>query len=254
MRRPLWIPWRWWRRAAQLTLLALFLWLFRRTEYSGADQLAGGENLLFQLDPLAGIAAMLAARQFIFLFWPALAVARLTVILGRFFCGWVCPLGTLLDAFHRLLRPVTRRSNGLLEISRSSNSPRSPRLTTAGRATSYLLLIAVLVAAVFAFPLVGLVDPFSLLVRGLAVWGDPMLYRGADACFAWTTNAWTTDVLQPFVKKHLLPFRSMAFHLAGLSAALLALIFALELVARRFWCRYLCPAGALFGLLAAGRS
>ena len=56
--------------------------------------------------------------------------------------------------------------------------------------------------------------------------------------------------LQPFVKKHLLPFRPMVFHLAGVSAAILAVIFALELVARRFWCRYLCPAGAMFGLLA----
>ena len=61
----LWIPWRWWRRAAQLALLVVFLWLFRRTEYAGADQLAGGENIFFRLDPLAGAAAMLAARQFI---------------------------------------------------------------------------------------------------------------------------------------------------------------------------------------------
>ena len=102
MRRLLWIPWRWWRRAAQLALLLLFLWLFRRTEYAGADQLAGGENIFFRLDPLAGAAAMLAARQFISLFWPALVVVALTMIFGRFFCGWVCPLGTLLDYFHRI--------------------------------------------------------------------------------------------------------------------------------------------------------
>jgi polyferredoxin len=253
MRRVLWIPWRWWRRAAQLVLLLEFLWLFRRTEYTGADQLAGGENIFFRLDPLAGAAAMLAARQFIALFWPALVLVALTLILGRFFCGWVCPLGTLLDYFHRLLRPLARRTNRLLDShvaeSRES-SVNSRRLTVAGRAAKYFLLIAVLTAAVFAFPLVGLVDPFSLLVRGLAFWIDPMLFRGVDACFGWASEGWAADVLQPFVKKHLLPFRPMVFHLAGLSAAILAVVFALELVARRFWCRYVCPLGAGLGLLA----
>ena len=106
MWRLLWIPWRWWRRAAQLALLVVFLWLFRRTEYTGTDELAGGENILFRLDPLAGAAAMIAARQLILLFWPALAVVGLTMIFGRFFCGWVCPLGTLLDYFHRIVRRI----------------------------------------------------------------------------------------------------------------------------------------------------
>ena len=233
----------WWRRAAQFVLFAGFLWLFRRTEYSGAEQLAGGENILFRLDPLAGAAAMLAARQVVALFGP-LVLVGLTLVLGRFFCGWVCPLGTLLDCFHGLLRPVTRRTNELLR----------PRLAAAAasplRATRYFLLIAVLLAAVLAFPLVGLVDPFSLLVRGLTFAADPLLARAADACFAWTGSGWAATVLQPVVKKHLLPFRPMVFYLAEVSAAILVGIFALELVARRFWCRWLCPAGAMFGLLA----
>jgi polyferredoxin len=245
MRRLLWIPWRWWRRVAQLALLVAFLWLFRRTEYSGADQLAGGENLFFRADPLAALAAMLASRQIIASFWPAAVVLGLTAVLGRFFCGWVCPLGTLLDGFHRLLRPVALRTNRLLRPSMSGR-----RLTAVGRGARYSLLIAVLLAALLAFPLVGFVDPLALLVRGLALWGDPMLRRGADALFAWSGGGWITDSLQPFADKHLLPFRPMVFHLAGVSAAILATVFAMEIVARRFWCRYLCPAGALISLAA----
>ena len=79
------IPWRWWRRASQLVVLLAFLWLFRRTEFTGVDQLSGGENLLFRLDPLAGAAAMLGARQVIAAFWPALIVLGLTMLFGRFF-------------------------------------------------------------------------------------------------------------------------------------------------------------------------
>ena len=253
MRRLFWIPWRWWRRAAQFVMLILFLWLFRRTEYTGADILPGGENIFFRLDPLVAAAAMLGARQLIWFFWPALVVVGLTLVLGRFFCGWVCPLGTLLDYFHRLLRPITRRTNGLLASRSNKVQGNSLGLTGPGRVVKYLLLISVLVAAVFAFPLVGFVDPFALLVRGMTFWGDPTLYRGVDAIFGWIDEDWAAEELYPvilFVQKHLLPFRPMVFQLAGVSAALVGVIFALEFVARRFWCRYLCPAGALFGLLA----
>jgi polyferredoxin len=241
MRRLLWIPWRWWRRAAQLVLLIVFLWLFRRTEFTGADILSGGENIFFRLDPLVGAAAMLGGRQVIWLFWPALAMIGLTLVFGRFFCGWICPLGTLLDVFHRLLRPITRRTNRLFQSWRNRGS---------WGATRYVLLIVVLVASVFASPLVGLVDPFALLFRGMTFFGDPMLYKGVDASFRWAGEGWATETLKPFVQKHLLPFRAMVFQLAGTSAIILGVIFALEFVARRFWCRYLCPAGAMFGLFA----
>ena len=167
----------------------------------------------------------------------------MTMVLGRFFAVGHAQ-GTLLDYFHCLFRPITRRTNDLTKS--RLLAPAAPVL----RAARHFLLIAVLLAAVFAFPLVGFVDPFSLLVRGLTFWADPMLYRGVDACFGWAGEGWAADVLQPFVQKHLLPFRPMVFYLAWLSAAILAVIFALELAARRFWCRYLCPAGAMLGLLA----
>ena len=245
MRRLLWIPWRWWRRAAQLALLLLFLWLFRRTEYSGANELSGAEHVFFHLDPLAALAPMLAARQLIAPLWPAAIVVAMTLILGRFFCGWVCPLGTLLDYFHRLLRPITRWTN---QWSKSWVS-NSRGLIAPGSNARYVVLLAVLLAAVFAFPLVGFVDPFSLLMRGMAFWGDPMLYRGADALLAHWHGHWGAGAVEPFVRKHLLPYGVMTFQWGGLSAAILATIFALELVARRFWCRYLCPTGAMLGLL-----
>ncbi len=214
MRRPLWIPWRWWRRAAQLALLAAFLWLFRRTEYSGADQLPGGENIFFRLDPLVGSAAMLAGRQFLAAFWPAAVVVALTLVFGRFFCGWVCPLGTLLDVFHRILRPITRRTNrwlggpsGSLQENSRGPTARGPAIIARGRAVRYVLLIAVLLAAVFAFPLVGFVDPFSLLLRGLTFWGDPLLYRGVEAWLRLGRQWLGHRRLQPFVRSSIC-FRS----------------------------------------------
>jgi len=234
MRRLLWIPWPWWRRATQLALLLLFLWLFRRTEYSGSDQLAGGENLFFRLDPLAALAAMLGTRQWIFAFWPALAVVILTTLLGRFFCGWVCPLGTLLDGFHRLFRPLSRRTNVLCQNMPAASERRL-------RLIPHVLLLVVLTAALFALPLVGFVDPFAILTRGLVFWGDPLFFRTTDAALSW----WGNEAVRSFVREKLLPYRAAVFQFASVSAAILLALFALELVGRRFWCRYLCPLGAM---------
>lgn len=232
------IPWKWWRRAVQLALLVAFFWLFRRTEYPNADQLPGGENLFFRIDPLTGLSAMLAGRHVIALAWPALVTVGLTLVLGRFFCGWICPLGTLLDYFHRIIRPITRHTNSLVQ----RHAPWIQRV----RHARYFILVIVLVAAVFSVQLVGYVDPFALLVRAMTYWADPHLFQGADVAM----SKWASPAVKQYAVKHLLPFRQMVYHTAIASAAILAVIFALELVARRFWCRYLCPLGAGLGLLA----
>mgnify|MGYP000885600598 FL=1 len=227
------VPWRWVRRAVQLAFLAAFLWLFRRTESDGTDHLQAAASLLFRLDPLVGLSAILAGKQWIALVWPALITLVLTVILGRFFCGWVCPLGTLLDATHRLLP--------------ERQTPAHPRW----RVAKFFLLGVVLVASCLGTQLIGFVNPFSILVRGMAVAVDPWINRGVTAPFTWLyRNApeSVTGVSEPiyaFLKTTVLPFQQNAFVWAGVSFALLAAVFALELVERRFWCRHLCPSGAL---------
>ncbi len=117
-------------------------------------------------------------------------------------------------------------------------------------AVQYAVLIAVLTAAALACPLVGLVDPFSILMRGLTFWVDPTFYRGADAVLTLWHGHGGGGAVEPFLRKHVLPFGLTTFHWAGLSAAILAAIFALEFVAQRFWCRYVCPLGGLLGLVS----
>lgn len=243
MIKPLWIPWRWWRRIIQLTLLVLFVWLFRRTELDSKAPLTGWEGVFFRMDPLAGAVAMTAGRCFIALFWPALVLLVFTALLGRFFCGWICPLGTLLDYFHALTRPLSRRTNSLVRRSIPT------RVRKPVRFARYVILAACLLGAVLSYPLLGYVDPFALLTRGLAFAGDPTWYKSVDASFNAAQWKWGTDTLQPFFQKHLLPFREGQFYLAGASALILGAIFALELIGRRLWCRDLCPLGAMVGLI-----
>ena len=91
-----------WRRLAQWGFFVLFLVLFVKTDYSGVDELHGAVHLLFRLDPLLALTAMLAAKTVVVLMLPALATVALTLVFGRAFCGWVCPMGTLIDASRML--------------------------------------------------------------------------------------------------------------------------------------------------------
>ena len=236
------VPWRWYRRLAQAALLLGFLWLFRRTELR-ADDVPTWVDLAFRLDPLIALAAMIAARAFIAALLLSLVTLALTAVFARAFCGWVCPLGTLLD----WLGPATR-------LFRRRDRPASRRW----RPLRYWLLAAILVGAIGGLPLVGYFDPFALLVQGLTFAVDPALKWLADAGFAWLyfhAPESVTGVSEPvyaFLGERLLPFEQAVFAGAGVSAGVLGAILLLERAQRRFWCRNLCPLGALLGLVARG--
>ncbi|MBI2437716.1 MAG: 4Fe-4S binding protein [Lentisphaerae bacterium] len=249
------IPWKWLRRCAQLAFLLVFLWLFRMTEYRGDDELTIAVNWLFRLDPLVAVVALLAAKTMVATLLLAFIVVGLTLLLGRFFCGWVCPLGTLIDAAHRLV--ASRRPRDLLGGPADASSITLGAM--AGRhfyKAKYFLLGIILIAAACGVSLIGYFDPIALLVRALTFAVDPILHTSITAPSVWLLHnapETVTSISEPvygFLKANVLPFRHGAFLLAGLSFSILAAILALEWVGRRFWCRNLCPLGALLGLLA----
>ena len=227
-----------WRRLTQALFLILFLFLFRKTDYGGTDEISYAVNIFFRWDPLVAASAMLAAKVFIALLLPALAVVVTTLVLGRFFCGWVCPLGTCLDMTHTLLPP---RSEG--------REKKWSRL-------KYYLLFVILVTALFGVPLVGYFDPFSILVRGLAISVDPAFNIAVSYPFDFIYKhgpGWMSAFSEPvfsFLKDTILPFNKGVFNLVLPTLAILASVFALEKIERRFWCRNICPLGAMLALLS----
>ncbi|ABW66157.1 4Fe-4S binding protein [Desulfosudis oleivorans] len=225
------------RQACQLLFLALFLALFRLTDYSGADTIPYAVNIFFRWDPLVAASVMLAGRAFIFLLLPSLAVIGLTLVFGRVFCGWICPLGTLIDAGGKVIQPVRRTP-------------------LRWRAAKYMVLTAVLVSAAFGVQWVGFVDPFALLVRGLTIAVDPMLNAmvaaGFDAVYfhgpSWAVPS--SEAVYDVFRDFILPYKQSRFLLPFFTFFMLAAIFAMELLGRRFWCRTLCPLGAMLALVS----
>ena len=88
------------RRIAQIFFFALFAWFCVVTTVGDRWwQLRGWPvNWLLQLDPLVALGTLLTTRTiYAGLIW-ALATVVLTILLGRFFCGFACPLGTINQA------------------------------------------------------------------------------------------------------------------------------------------------------------
>jgi polyferredoxin len=225
------------RRIVQHVFLAIFLVLFIKTDYSGSDRLDAAVNILFRLDPFLAAAVVLGVKTFVALMLPSLVVILLTLVLGRVFCGWFCPMGTLLDLSQKLL-PARDKKN-------RTYFPGLP----------LFLLVFALVAATCGFSVAGYLDPFSILVRGLAQALYPMLNSVTVGFFTFTyqqlpdfVNAFTEPVygvLQDFV----LPSGQKFFHLASFSLFMLLGVLFLEAVQRRFFCRNLCPLGAMLGFV-----
>ncbi|WP_305043348.1 4Fe-4S binding protein [Geoalkalibacter sp.] len=227
------------RIAVQLLCLGVFLLLFLLTEYRGADVLVYPVSLLFRIDPLAALADALAPGAFGWaLLWPALLLLLLTLVLGRFFCGWICPLGTTLDGLGKL-------------VGRGLKTP-----APGWRRCKYYLLILLVVAGLLGLQLIGLFDPLAIFLRTLTLSLYPAWNLTANHAFEWFYHRQLpvlsplADAVYPFFDSYLLAFHPPAFTLAVFTLAVFFAIVALEKVERRFWCKNLCPLGALLGLCA----
>ena len=274
------------RRICQVFFFILFLWFcLASTLGERWFQLRGWPvNWIIQLDPLVGLGTLLTTRTiYAGLLW-GLATVVLTILLGRFFCGWLCPFGTI-HQFVGYLARRKRKTKTKIEINRYHpaqsikywiltflfimavaalvvDAVRLPRTTPAGFA---LLLVSGLIVLIilslrqaklnttrtivsffiaggcwvlFSFLFHGDWLPVASLQIGLLD-PIPLVYRSINL------------TLLPLIDRTNMATASAPRLYAG--TWLIALIFIaavlLNLIRPRFYCRFVCPLGALFGIL-----
>ena len=227
------------RRISQWAVFALFVFLFLNTEYKDNDVLPYAVNLFLRLDPLMAGAAALAGRALIALVWPALVLALLTVLLGRFFCGWACPLGAVIDAADATVFRGTRRAGAV---------------PPSWRRYKFLILFFLAASSLFTLQWVFLFDPISIVIRTFTVSVYPALnlvvHRVFDALYAMPGPVpRISEPAYALLKSHFLAFSQPVFRTSAFVGLLFLGILALERWQRRFWCRNLCPLGGMLALM-----
>ena len=198
----------------------------------------------FLLDPFVALLTFLSTHTvYRGLLW-AVVVVGLTVVFGRVFCGWICPFGTMHHVLGWLL--PSRRGRGALRIKANETHPVRQRI-------KYYLLYASLAAALFGSVIGGAFDPITMAVRsfGLALLpatqyvGTRLLGLSADSNVGVLQSA--SDSMHDVLAQTLWQHSQVHYHEAWLIGLLAVVVLALNRFVPRFWCRVLCPLGALLG-------
>lgn len=241
-------------------------------------------NWIIELDPLAGLGILLATHSiYSGLIW-CLVTILLTILLGRFFCGWVCPFGTI----HQLTGYAANRGKTTAQRAEKNGYKNAQNL-------KYIFLIFLLAAAmpdlltyisgisklkplifwgviaiiIITVILLSLSEIFtkpkaiiasllsvSLFIALLSMLPEtsrilssslqtglldpiPLFYRSVNLIFIPLLDG-TFFTLSPSPRFYTGTFLIGAVFLSALL---------LNLYIPRFYCRFICPLGALFGLL-----
>ena len=182
------------------------------------------------------ISQALASRVFLAGSLLAVITLVLTLLLGRVWCGWFCPLGSLLDWM-----PLR------------SWKKKRPAVKEGFRSLKYVLLLVILLAAVFSNLSLLIFDPLTILYRTLTT----AIWPGLDQVItAVEFTLYSVPFLQPviggfdsLIRPAIFPSYPAIYRYGSLYLFFFGGLIGLNLLAPRFWCRYLCPLGALLGLL-----
>ncbi|OEU84155.1 MAG: nitrate reductase [Desulfobacterales bacterium S5133MH4] len=159
---------------------------------------------LWFVSPLEGIETILVSK----LIYMPLIIGMagpiiLALLLGRVFCGWICPINYFSDIIDRICKIF------------SGKRFRKDRVILPKAIFWYALAGELLFAMILGAPLFVFLSPPGLVGREIMM--------------------------------------AVFFHTLALEGVVVLIVLGLNLITRRFFCRYLCPLGALLAFLGTKR-
>ncbi|MFZ5981112.1 MAG: 4Fe-4S binding protein [Candidatus Zixiibacteriota bacterium] len=243
------------RRLSQVVFFVIFFWLILKTNFEvnfnpsnpAVIDLPYPVSIGLQFDPLVALTTLLATGTlYKGLLW-CLVILIPTIFLGRFFCGWVCPLGSLNHWVSEIPSERARRK-GISKMD-SNRYKKYQRI-------KYYLLFFFLAAAFTGTLQAGLLDPLPLLARSIGTVILPTLHTASLGLLSWIKDLGipplgaAAQFAYDIIAALILPFRQMHFHAIITIGFLFVVIVVLNRVFTRFWCRGICPLGALLGIFS----
>jgi len=247
----------WLRRISQTLFLLFFLYLlvesrlpqvayidYSRVVSSATDlKIAPPVTFFFQLDPLVFLSSLLSGHYLIKGFLWAIGLILVTLFMGRIFCGFICPFGTV----HHLVSWYKPALKGEQMVQANQKS--------AGQRFKYFVLIAILIGAGLGLNFTGFLDPIALLFRSVALAVLPGIGTGLRTLFEMMANSdikflnlasYSAEV----IVSPIFGYDYQAYQTAWFIGVLFLVILFLNRIKPRFWCRTLCPLGALLGIFS----
>ncbi|MEW5819319.1 MAG: 4Fe-4S binding protein [Cyanobacteriota bacterium] len=224
------------RKVVASIIFILFIWLLLQTKFEVLLDNSSYSNIFLKIDPLLILTTFISNRSFDFtLFLMCSFTILLTIIFGRFFCSWICPLGYL----NQLISRVFHR-NKTVEFSKYQY-------------LKYYILLFIFILAIFGINIAGIFDPITLTIRSITIFilpaGSTIYNQVLDIVYNLPVLNYTYDNLKK-VNDFIFASGSYNFKHFILMGIIFITILISNIFANRFWCNYLCPLGGLLGVIS----
>ncbi|MBU4342676.1 MAG: 4Fe-4S binding protein [Candidatus Omnitrophica bacterium] len=225
------------RRLSQACFLALFIYILWPTTYPLQGILPA--DTFFKINPFVMIFTSISGRVILPGIIFSLIMLALTLIVGRFFCGWVCPLGTIIDACGAISKRKTK-------LTQSKNKTL--------RSIKFYILAVIAIFSFIGIQIAWVFDPIVITARFVSLNLIPAVTLGFDKVFIFFIRQFNFyGPLYDFyraLKSLFLGVNVYYFSHSGIIFIFFLLIACSTLLAKRFWCRAICPLGAMYSLVA----